>query len=284
MTFGVGSYKRNNYEGFRGEENQNEHVPHDGWSARDDRSGTSPDIAVSLPRSATARFWAVCASKHADAGARMRLHTYWRSTTAYRVRAVLHLKGIDFVSVPVDLVAGDQRAQSYVDLNPGKGVPTLEIGDGTVLTQSLAIIDYLDAICPEPAMVPSDPLRRSRVLAVASAIATDIHPVNNLRVIGQLKSRFDADADQCRDWMHHWMSEGFDTVAALVDPHARFAFNDSAPDLADVCLVAQVYNAHRWGLALDRWPRINAIETACLALPAFKAAYPDVQTDAKEVI
>lgn len=210
----------------------------------------------------------------------MKLHTYWRSTTSYRVRAVLNLKGVDYTPVPVDLVAGDQRGDDYAALNPGKGVPTLVLGDGTVLTQSLAIIDYLDATYRDPSMLPARASDRSRVLATALAVATDIHPVNNLRVLGQLKSRFGATPDQCRDWMHHWMSEGFDQVEALVAPDTRFAFKDDTPDLADVCISSQVYNARRWDLPLNRWPRIDAIEAACRALPAFEAAYPDNQFDA----
>lgn len=210
----------------------------------------------------------------------MKLYTAPRSTTSYRVRAVLNLKGIAYEPVAVNLLAGEQRRDDFAALNPGKGVPVLVLDDGTVLTQSLAIIDYLDATWRDPGMLPGDAVQRARVLAVAMAVASDIHPVNNLRVMAELRSRFTADADACRAWMHHFMAEGFDTVEALVDPGTRFAFNDATPDLADVCVAAQVYNAHRWGLALDRWPRVAAIETACLTLNAFRNAHPDNQPDA----
>lgn len=210
----------------------------------------------------------------------MKLYSYWQSTTSYRVRAVLNLKGFAYDIEPVNLVLGDQRHDTYRKLNPGQGVPTLVLDDGTVLTQSLAIIDYLDATRPAPPMLPADPKDRARVLAAALAIATDIHPVNNLRVIHDLKTRFGADQAAATNWMHRWMSEGLDQFAALIRPDTRFAFNDDTPDLADICLTAQLYNAHRWGLPLDAWPRLAAIETACLARPEIAAAHPRQQPDA----
>ncbi len=210
----------------------------------------------------------------------MKLYSYWRSTTSYRVRAALNLKGVAYEMASVDLVAGDQRAADYAKLNPGKGVPTLVTDDGTVLTQSMAILDYLDATYPEPLLLPADPIQRAQVLAAAHAIALDIHPVNNLRVIGHLKSTFGASAEQARDWMCHWMREGFDTVEALLSDTAPFAFGPS-PDLADLCITAQVYNAERWGLDLAPYPKIKRVTAACLALPEIAAAHPDNQPDAK---
>ena len=212
----------------------------------------------------------------------MRLFSYWRSTTSYRVRAALNLKGAAYETVPIDLVAGDQRSDSYVAVNPGKGVPTLELDDGTVLTQSLAILDYLDAAYPEPALLPADPLARARVLAAAHTVALDIHPVNNLRLIGQLKSRYGATPEQAQAWMVHWMEDGFAALEALLPDGPSFAFGD-APGLADLCITAQVYNAHRWGVDLAPFPKINRIETTCLAVPAIAAAHPDQQPDAKVI-
>lgn len=210
----------------------------------------------------------------------MKLYSYWRSTTSYRVRAALNLKGLRYETVPVDLVAGAQAAAEYAALNPGRGVPTLVLADGTVLTQSLAILEYLDAACPAPALLPADPIARAKVQAVAQTIALDVHPVNNLRVTAELKARFGAPPEQVRDWMCHWMRAGFQAAEALLPPGQDFAFGKT-PGLADLCIVAQAYNAHRWGLDLATFPKIERIEAACLALPAIAAAHPDKQPDAK---
>ena len=210
----------------------------------------------------------------------MKLYSYWRSTTSYRVRATLNLKGLAYDTVPVDLVAGDQRAQDYVTLNAGKGVPTLVLDDGTVLTQSMAILEYIDATWPAPQLIPSDPLMRAQVMAVAHTVAMDIHPVNNLRLISQLKSRFGATPEQAKDWMCHWMEEGFTALEAMLPDGDSFAFDD-APNIADICITAQVYNAHRWGVDLKKFPKTARIERHCLTVPAIALAHPDKQPDAK---
>jgi len=194
----------------------------------------------------------------------MKLYSYWRSTTSYRVRATLNLKGLAYDTVPVDLVAGDQRAQDYVTLNAGKGVPTLVLDDGTVLTQSMAILEYIDATWPAPQLIPSDPLMRAQVMAVAHTVAMDIHPVNNLRLISQF----------------HWMEEGFTALEAMLPDGDSFAFDD-APNIADICITAQVYNAHRWGVDLKKFPKTARIERHCLTVPAIALAHPDKQPDAK---
>ncbi|MDF1726761.1 MAG: maleylacetoacetate isomerase [Sulfitobacter sp.] len=209
----------------------------------------------------------------------MKLYSYWRSTTSYRVRAVLNLKGVSYDTIPVNLVEGAQREADYTALNPGAGVPTLVLEDGTVLTQSLAIIDYLDATYREPPMLPDDAVRRSQVLAAALTVATDVHPVNNLRVIAQLRGRFGASPDQTQDWMVHWMTEGFAALERMLPDKAGFAFGD-APDLADICITSQCYNAHRWGVDLNRYPKVARIEAACLAVPQIADAHPDRQPDA----
>ncbi|KNG92339.1 maleylacetoacetate isomerase [Pseudaestuariivita atlantica] len=208
----------------------------------------------------------------------MKLYSYWRSTTSYRVRIALHLKGLAFETVPVDLVAGDQRDPAYADLNPIKGVPTLVTDDGTALTQSLAILDYLDAIAPDPPLLPGDAILRARILGAALVMATDVHPVNNLKVVQKLQA-MGHDQDACIAWMHHWMTEGLTAYQSLIDPGTPYAFTD-APGFADICLVAQLYNAHRWGLDLAPFPRLTDIETRCLALDAFQQARPEAQPDA----
>ena len=204
----------------------------------------------------------------------MKLYAYWRSTTSYRVRMALNLKGVEYETVPVDLVAGEQRSEAYLALNPGGGVPSLVLEDGTVLTQSLAILDYLDHIAPDPALLPTDPLRRARVLAAAQTIALDIHPVNNLKVVNLLKSEFGASQEQSVDWMRHWMAEGFQAYQALLPDNVPFSFGE-APLLCDLCLVAQLYNAHRWGVDLTPFARLLEIERHALAIPALDAARPE---------
>ena len=209
----------------------------------------------------------------------MKLYTYWRSSAAYRVRIALNLKGVAREDVFVSLIKGEQRAAEFTARNPQALVPALELDDRTVLTQSLAIIDWLEATYPEPPLLPADPLARARVLAAAHAVAMDIHPVNNLRILGALEARFGANPAARRDWMVHWMSLGFEALEAQL-PGTRYAFDDTAPGLADLCLIPQLYNASRWGVDMAPWPKLTAIEAACLELPAFAEAVPEAQPDA----
>ncbi|MEM1389045.1 MAG: maleylacetoacetate isomerase [Pseudomonadota bacterium] len=206
------------------------------------------------------------------------LYTYWRSTTAYRVRIALELKGLAYRSVPVNLLEGAQRSAEYTALNPIGGVPTLVLEDGTALTQSMAILDYLDQVAPEAPLLPRDPVARARVMAAAFVFATDVHPVNNLKVVNRVKTLTSAD-DAGLAWMHHWMDQGFAAFHALIARDTPFAFGDT-PTLADICLVAQLYNAHRWGVDMSGLARLTEIEARCLALPAFAAARPELQPDA----
>lgn len=208
----------------------------------------------------------------------MRLYTYWRSTTSYRVRIALNLKGIAWQAVPVDLVAGEQHAADYAALNPGRGVPTLVLDDGTVLVQSMAILDWLEETQPDPPLLPGGPLARARIRAAALAIATDIHPLNNLRVVARLKA-MGHGPDETVAWMNHWVTRGLAAFAPMIEPGAPFCFGE-APTLADLCLVPQLYNARRRGCDLSPFGRLTAIEARCLALPAFDAARPENQPDA----
>ncbi|MEM9583299.1 MAG: maleylacetoacetate isomerase [Pseudomonadota bacterium] len=206
------------------------------------------------------------------------LYTYWRSTTSYRVRIALAMKGIEYQSRPVDLLAGEQGAAEYVALNPVAGVPTLVLEDGTALTQSMAILDYLDSLVRDPALLPKrNAILRARVLAAAMVFASDVHPVNNLKVVNRVMDLSDKATGIA--WMQHWMQLGCAAFDALIDPDAPFAFGDQ-PTLADICLVAQLYNAHRWDVDLSATPRLLDIEKRCLALPAFAAARPENQMDA----
>ena len=203
-----------------------------------------------------------------------RLHDYFRSSAAYRVRIALNLKRVVYDSAPVDLLAGEQRADDYVARNPQGLVPMLEI-DGLELTQSLAIIDYLDARFPEPKLVPADPAARAKVLAMALVVACDIHPLNNLRVLRYLKEPLGIEQDARDAWYRHWIIQGLEALEALAAPHAgAFLFGD-APGLADICLVPQLYNARRFAVPLDAYPTLLRADASAAALDAFADAHPD---------
>jgi maleylacetoacetate isomerase len=202
------------------------------------------------------------------------LFDYWRSSASYRVRIALNLKGIAYRGSSVDLAGGAQRSADYRARNPQGFVPMLEI-DGQRLTQSLAIIDYLEATRPEPRLLPADPAEAAHVRALALTVACDIHPLNNLRVLKQLTGPLGQEEAAKNGWIAHWIAEGFAALEALAAPRAgRFLFGD-APTLADICLVPQVYNARRFGVPLEEYPLLVAADAEAAALPAFAAAHPD---------
>jgi maleylacetoacetate isomerase len=200
------------------------------------------------------------------------LYDYWRSSASYRVRIVLNLKGVEYRAVPTSLVDNAHKAPEYVALNPQGFVPMLSI-DGHDLTQSLAIIDYLDAKYENPPMVSSDPAKRSKILAQALVIAADIHPVNNLRILRYLRDVMGQDQDAIDDWYRHWVIEGFAALEAMAPENGLFG--SDMPNLADVCLVPQMYNALRLETPLSAFPKLVRIDAALCALPAFMAAHPD---------
>ena len=204
----------------------------------------------------------------------MILHDYAFSSASYRVRIALHLKGLAFEARDYKLRAAEQRAPEYLALNPAGLVPTLEV-DGLRIGQSLAIIDYLDTLHPEPRLIPAAPAARARTLELAMTIACDIHPINNLRVLTYLGENLQVDKSRVDDWYRHWVALGFATLEAKLAerPDAPFAGGD-APDLADVHLVPQVFNARRFHTDLSRFPRLVATADRAAALPAFKAAAP----------
>ena len=203
----------------------------------------------------------------------IRLFDYWRSSACYRVRIALNLKGVAHERIAVDLLASEQHTPEHRARNPQGLIPTLEI-DGLELTQSLAIIDYLDANYPEPPMVSKDPGRRAKTLAQALAVVADLHPITNLRVLKQLEARFGADQPAREDWYRHWVREGLLALEAMAAGSGRFLGGD-APDMADVCLVPQMYNARRFALPLDDFPTLVRIDAAAQELDAFAAAHPD---------
>jgi len=201
------------------------------------------------------------------------LYDYWRSSASYRARIALNLKAVDYARVPINLLESEQKADAYRAHNPQGFVPMLEM-DGLKLTQSLAIIDYLDAKLPEPRLVPADPADRAHVLALALTIAADIHPVNNLRIMKYLAG-LGVEQAQRDEWYRHWIGEGFDALEALAAPRAgAFLFGDT-PTLTDICLVPQMYNARRFGMTLDAWPTLVRADASASALDAFAAAHPD---------
>jgi maleylpyruvate isomerase len=210
----------------------------------------------------------------------MKLYSYFRSSAAYRVRIALNLKAIEVEQVGVHLVkeGGGQNAPEYRARNPQGLVPALELDDGTVLTQSLAIIDYLDAVFPEPRLVPADPVLAAKVRAVALTIACDIHPLNNLRVLNYLKGPLARSQQELDAWYRHWLLEGgLEAVEAMIDG-GRFCFGDR-PSLADICLVPQVFNARRYKIDISHLKKIEAVDRYCKELPAFLDAHPRRQPD-----
>lgn len=214
----------------------------------------------------------------------MRLHTYFRSSAAYRVRIALNLKGLDYEAVPVHLVrgGGEHRQLAYLGLNPAGLVPALE-DQGQVLTQSLAIVEYLEETHPQPALLPAAALDRARVRAIAQAIACDIHPVNNLRVLQYLTRELGASEEQKNAWYRHWIGVGLQAVEAMLAGDActgAFCHGDT-PGLADCCLVPQVFNARRFGCELSAMPTVLRIADHCAGLEAFRRAAPEAQPDAE---
>ena len=209
----------------------------------------------------------------------MILHGYWRSGTSYRTRIALNLKGLTYEQRGVDLREGDQRSAAYLRLNPQGLVPALEV-DGTVLTQSPAILEWLEETYPTPPLLPTDPVARAQVRAMAALIGCDIHPLNNLRVGKALREDFGADQAAVDAWAAHWIAPGFAALESLVAEYGNgWCFGD-APTLADCYLIPQIYSARRFNVALGAFPRLLAIEAAAGADPAFQAAHPDRQPDA----
>lgn len=212
----------------------------------------------------------------------MIFHGYFRSSSAYRCRIAFNLKGIqpDFRSVHLRRNGGEQKQPAFLALNPQALVPALELADGAVLTQSLAIIEWLDETHPAAPLLPADPLVRARARAFALAIACDIHPLQNLRVLETLKAEFGADQARCDAWCQRWIGAGLAACEALLarEPAQPFAFGET-PGLAEICLIPQMFSADRFGLDTSSLPRLTALRAACEALPAFRDAHPARQPD-----
>ena len=212
----------------------------------------------------------------------MKLYHFFRSGTSHRLRIALNLKGLQADKVAVDLRTGQHEQPAFKALNPQGLVPALQTDAGDVLIQSPAIIEWLEETHPTPPLLPADPLDRARVRALAAVVGCDIHPINNRRILVQLRQQFDADEAAVNAWCATWISTGFDALEALLAADTRrgsFCWGH-APTLADVYLVPQVESARRFGVDMAAWPRISAIDQACATLPAFALAAPAAQPDA----
>jgi maleylpyruvate isomerase len=207
------------------------------------------------------------------------LHGYWRSGTSYRTRIALELKGLAYEHRGVDLRAGEQRSEAYLRLNPQGLVPALEVEEG-VLTQSPAILEWIEQRWPEPPLLPAEPFVRAEVRAMAAAVACDIHPLNNLRVLQTLKRDFGADDAAIAAWTGRWITAGFDALERLIERRGQGWAWGATPTLADCCLIPQVYSARRFEVDLQPYPKILAVDARAAEHPAFQAAHPDRQPDA----
>jgi len=211
----------------------------------------------------------------------VKLYSYFRSSAAYRVRIALNLKGIAYETIPIHLVkdGGHNKRPEFRAVNPQMRVPTLVTPGGDLLIQSLAIIDYLDEIKPEPPLLPKNPIARAKARALAEIVACDIHPLNNIGSLRYLKNVMEQEQSAIDAWYHHWVVAGFEALEALIGG-APYACGKEVT-LADLCLVPQVYNARRLKVPLDKFPKIVAADKACLALAAFQRARPENQPDAE---
>lgn len=212
----------------------------------------------------------------------MQLYSYWRSSASYRVRIALALKGLTIEQLPVNLAQGVQSGKAFKGVNPQGFVPALQLDSGQIIGQSLAIIDYLEETYPTPHLLPAAPEHRAYVRQLANLVCSDIHPLNNLRVLNYLKDNLKVTEEQKKAWIAHWIQSGFEAMETLIE-HSGLAgecCHGNQPSLADLCLIPQIYNARRFGVSQDAYPTLQRIEKYCLAQPAFMAAHPDSQKDA----
>jgi maleylacetoacetate isomerase len=211
----------------------------------------------------------------------VKLYSYFRSSAAFRVRIALNIKSVAYEIIPIHLRkdGGRHRTEDYRAINPQMRVPSLKLQTGEIIVQSLAIIGYLNEIYPQPPLLPVDAIERAQARAVSQVIACDIHPLNNLGTLQYLKNTMGQDQSAIDSWYHHWVISGFDAVEKMIKP-GPYAFG-SLPGLADICLIPQVYNARLLKVPLDAFPKILAVNEACLRLEAFEKARPENQPDAE---
>lgn len=213
----------------------------------------------------------------------MTLYGYWRSSASYRVRIALALKGIEVNHVTVNLRDGVQKDPKHLRRNPQGFVPVLELEDGTQLTQSIAILDYLDRTFPDPALLPDDPVLRAKLMAASLVIATDIHPIQNLSVLKYIRAEHGQDDAGVKKWAQYWMTKGFTALENTAQNYETELLMTQMPSLFECCLVPQIYNARRFGVDMEQFPKLSAIDAACQLHPAFIKALPENQADAPQL-
>ena len=212
----------------------------------------------------------------------MRLYTYFRSSAAFRVRIALNLKGLAYEPRFVHLAKGEHRKPEFAQVNAQALLPTLELDDGTRLNQSLAIIEYLEEKHPQPALLPADPLGKARVRSLSYLVASEIHPINNLRVLQHLKRGLGQNEEQVNTWYRHWIADGLAKLEAeLVRPGTGRFSHGNEPGMADCCLVPQIFNAKRYNCDLAPYPTTMRVFEQCMKLDAFDRAQPSKQPDAE---
>jgi maleylpyruvate isomerase len=241
------------------------------------RYGASPSVPQTSPRALVAAKLSGCPQARFE----LKLYTFFRSSAAFRVRIALNLKNVAYDEAFVHLSkdGGQNRKPEYRAINPQMKVPTLILDNGERLIQSLAIIEYLDETHPEPPLLPNDPLARAKARAVAQIIACDIHPIDNTAPLRYLKNELKQEQPAIDAWYHHWILEAFPAIEQMISP-GPYCFGDR-PTVADICLVPQVFNARRFKVPLERFPKIVSVETVCLKQPAFDKARPENQRDAE---
>ena len=210
----------------------------------------------------------------------IKLYGYWRSSASYRVRIALNLKGVEVKHQAVNLKSGEQLSPNHMDLNAQPLVPILELEDGTKLTQSLAILDYLEEVYPEPALLPAEPVLKIQVKAAAQIIGADIAPIQNLRVLKYIRAEHGQDDVGVKAWAAHWIEEGLRPLEMLAQKNEQAFFMMEKPGYFECCLIPQIYNAKRFGVDMSRFPKLSNINDTCLKLPAFIQSLPENQQDA----
>ena len=210
----------------------------------------------------------------------MKLYGYWRSSASYRVRIALALKGVEVDHIAVNLREGVQKGRAHMSRNPQGYVPVLELENGTQLTQSLAIMDYLDATFREPALMPADAVLRSKILAASLVIASDISPIQNLSVLNYIKAEHGQDGEGAKKWAAHWITQGFSALEKIAQTFDTPYLMTQEPRFFECCLIPQTYNARRFDVNMDRFPKLKAIDALCREYPAFIKAAPENQADA----
>lgn len=212
----------------------------------------------------------------------MQLYSYYRSSAAYRVRIALELKGLEYEYIPVNLLRAQQKSGDYLARNPQGLVPALQTGEGELIPQSVAIMEWLEETCPTPALLPADPLNRARVRSLVNVIACDIHPINNMSVTNFLQNPLGVNPDRVTQWYAHWIDRGFAAIETGLRKSGGLCCFGDQPTLADACLVPQVYNALRFDVDMTDYTTIMAVWEHCNSLEAFSRAHPDAQPDAPD--